>query len=355
MSDGAASAPGPERRGDQGVAKRKKKNSILGLDLGTQAVKAVEMTRNGEELAVTGCSYEHVEESSKYDQAIKAVIEAGAFNVKRVAIGFSGRSTLLQHLTLPGDRSDDLEVAVMEEAEKYIPYDISEAQIDYHVFESENTRQIKVLMVAVRQQDIEDKLEVLFSAGIKPILINAELIALANAMETANSGGHFIAEGKAVGLVDFGASKTLITVTDGVNHVFREFPVGGINITEMVSQRVGCDMIEAERMKVEPGDKMDLVKDAIYPGIEDITAEIRACIDNFKGASGGKEVELILLSGGLVGFSGVTPLIGRLARVEARIFDSFGAVDASELDAEFIGTHAHEFSVAFGLACHARD
>lgn len=337
------------------MAKRAKKNTILGLDLGTQAIKAVEMSRVGEEISVTGCSYELVEDPSQYDEAIKAVIEAGAFSVKRVVIGYSGRSTLLQTITLPADREEDLDAAILEEAEKYIPYDISEAQIDYHVFESDDTRHIKALMVAVRQSDIEDKLEILFNAGITPIQIDVELVALANAYEMANAGGFFAPDNKPVGIVDFGATKTLIVATDGVTNVFREFPVGGITLTEMVAQRLGCDMDQAEAIKLEPGDQVDTVKDAIYPGLEDITGEIRSCLDTFKSLSGGREIDSLLLSGGLVGFSGVTPLIGRLTRTETRIFDSFGSVDASELDAEFVGSHAHEFSIAFGLACHATE
>lgn len=335
--------------------KKKKKNTVLGLDLGTQAIKAVEMTRNGEELTVTSCSYEEVEDPTAYDESIRAVIEAGALNTKRVVIGFSGRSTLLQTLTLPGDRADDLEVAILDEAEKYIPYDISEAQIDYHVFDSDNPRQIKALMVAVRQSDIEDKLEILFNAGITPMQIDVELVALANAIEAANAGGFFLPDGNPVGLVDFGATKTLITVTDGTTHVFREFPVGGIALTEMIAQRIGCDMQHAETVKREPGNDMEMVKDAIYPGIEDITAEIRSCLDQYKGMSNGRKAQLVMLSGGLVAFPGVTPLIGKMARVETRIFDSFGSIDASELDEEFIGSHGHEFAIALGLASHARE
>ncbi len=337
------------------MAKRKKKNAVLGLDLGTQAIKAVELSRNGDDLAVTGCAYEPVEEPSRYGESIQAVIEAGCFGVKRVVVGFSGRSTLLQTITLPADRAGDLDLAVLEEAEKYIPYDISEAQIDYHVFDEGDGRQLKALLVAVRQQDIEDKMELLFSAGITPIRVDVELVALANALETANAGNFFLPEGRPAGLVDFGASKTHITITDGTNHLFREFPMGGNNLTEMIAMRLECDIAQAEKGKLEPGDRMDVIKDAIYPGIEDMTSEIRSALDAYKGVSGGREVQTVLLSGGLVAFPGVTPLIGRLIRAETRIFDSFGSVDSSELDPEFVGTHAHEFPIAFGLACHARD
>ncbi|MCC8190909.1 MAG: pilus assembly protein PilM [Planctomycetes bacterium] len=335
--------------------KKKKKNTVLGLDLGTQSIKAVELTRTGEDLSITGCAYEHVEDPAMYDESIKAVLEAGAFSVKRVVIGYSGRSTLLQTITLPADRAEDLDIAILEEAEKYIPYDISEAQIDYHVFGTDEGRGIRALMVAVRQSDIEDKLEILFNAGITPIQIDVELVALANAFELANEGSYFVADEKPVGLVDFGASKTLITVTAGLNNVFSQIPVGGITLTEMVAQRLGCEMNKAEILKIEPGDQIDTIKDAIYPGLEDITAEIRSCLDTYKSISGGREVDCLMLSGGLVAFSGVSPLIGRLTKTDTRILDSFGSVDTSEIDEEIIGGHAHEYAVAFGLACHAQE
>lgn len=337
-------------------SKKKKKNTVLGLDLGTASIKAVEMMRNGDELAVTSCAYEEVEGPAYYEDSIRSVIEAGALSTKKVVIGFSGRSTLLQTLSIPSDRADDLEDAILEEAEKYIPYDIAEAQVDYHVLADDPMdRQMKVLLAAVRQSDVEDKLEILFNAGINPMQIDVELVALTNAVELANMDGYFTPTGNPLAMADFGASKTLITVSDGNTHVFREFPVGGIALTEMIAQRLGCSMEHAEGVKRDPGDDIDTIKDAIYPGIEDITAEIRSCLDQFKGQSNGREAGILLLSGGLVGFSGVTPLIGKLVRVETRIFDSFGSVDASDLDEEFIGEHAHEFSVAFGLASHAQE
>lgn len=335
--------------------KQAKKNSIIGLDLGTHAVKAVEITRSGDELSVTGCSYEEVVDPAIYDEAIQAALEAGEFSSKKVVVGFSGRSTLVQSIAISAERAKDMDMAVLEEAEKYIPYDIDEAQIDYYVNEGEPEQQTRVILAAVRQSDIDDKLELLFSAGVTPVRIDIELFALANGFETANVGGFFLPEGEPAALVDFGATKTIITVTDGVNNVFREFPFGGNKLTELVAHRMGCQMEQAEAHKVDPGSNLDVIKDAIYPGIEDITAEIRSCLDQFKGVSGGREAELLLLSGGLVAFPGVTPLIGKLARIETRIFDSFGAVDSSELDEEFIGSHAHEFSIAYGLACHARE
>ncbi|MDR1536036.1 MAG: type IV pilus assembly protein PilM [Planctomycetota bacterium] len=335
------------------MAKRGKKNAVLGMDLGTQSVKTVEMVRKGEDLAVVACVYEPVDDASLYDEAIKRAVKSA--KAKKVVIGFGGRSTLIQNLTLPANRQDELDAAVLEEAEKYIPYDISEAQLDYHVLPGAADGQIRAILAAARQQDIADKLDILFQAGVTPARIDVELVALANALETANLDGSLLGLGRAGGMVNFGASKTLIAISDGVNTVFRDFPVGGIALTELISQRLGCDLAEAERFKLRPGDRLDTVKDAIYPGLEDIAGEIRSCLDTFKSAAGGKEAARLFLSGGLVGFAGVADLIGRMTQIETSVFDSFGSVDAGKATADVVEAHGHELAVAFGLACHARD
>ncbi|MDR2390780.1 MAG: pilus assembly protein PilM [Planctomycetota bacterium] len=336
------------------MAKRHKKNTIVGLDLGTSSVKLVELTCKAENLTMAACAYIPVEDPSLYDIAIKAAIKTATTKAKRVVVGFSGKSTLLQDITLPNGHDDNLDEAVAEEVAKYIPYDVSEAQIDYHAFE-DGDNQTRLLLAAVRQQDVDDKLEILFNAGVTPIQIDVELVALANAAETANIGEEFFPEGKGVGIVNFGASKTLITITDGKYSVFREFPVGGIALTEMISQRVGCAMTAAEQIKLVPGDKMDLVKDAIYPGLEDIAAEIQSCLDSYKNASRGRKAEKLLLSGGLIAFPGIVALFTRMTKTEASVFNSFGPAIISKGAEGVMEAHGHEMAVAFGLACHARD
>ncbi|MDR1519327.1 MAG: pilus assembly protein PilM [Planctomycetota bacterium] len=337
------------------MAKRDKKNAVLGMDLGTQSIKTVEMLRKGEDLAMASCSCVPVEDASAYGDAVKAAIRSASAGAKRVVVGFGGKSTTLQLITLTNEQLGDIDKAVAEEAEKYIPYDISEAQLDYHVFEISGDKQTRVLLAAVRQQDIEDRLDILFGAGITPVQIDVEVVALANALETANLDWAMAKKGKAAGMVNFGASKTLIAISDGANHVFREFPVGGIALTEMVSQRLGCDMAEAERLKLSPGAEIDKVKDAIYPGLEDMATEIRSCLDAFKSAADGREAEKLFLSGGLLGFPGVASLFNRMTKIETDIFASFGPVDVSKADADIVEDHGHELAVAFGLACHARD
>ncbi|MCD8138834.1 MAG: pilus assembly protein PilM [Planctomycetaceae bacterium] len=335
------------------MARRTRKNTVLGLDVGSRTVKAVEMTRTGEALQVTSCSYEEVERPGAHAASIQAVLKAGSHDVSRVAVGFSGRRAFLRVVSLAGDAVEDMGEAVVTEVAKYIPYDIADARVGYQILSGQHDRFLRVLATAARRDDIARRLNLFRDAGVRPVRMDMELAALANAFETINAGGGVAQAGRGVCMVDFGATKTLIAITDGSRCVFREFPFGGDKLTEMLAHRLGCGAAEAEALKRQPGERIEMVKDAIYPGIEDIAAEVRSCQDAFRDVSGGVRPDVLLASGGLVAFPGVTALFGRLTRCAAAPF-RLGAVDTSELDAHFLEDHGHEFAVAFGLACHAR-
>ncbi len=311
------------------------------------------MTRSGDALQVTSCSYEEVEGPGAHAASIAAVLEAGSHDVSRVAVGFSNRRTFLRTVLLAGDAVEDVGEAVLAEVAKYIPYDIADARVGYQILPGQHDRFLRVLASAARRDDIAARLALFRDAGIQPARMDMELAALANAFETLNAGGGVAPAGRGVCMVDFGATKTLIAITDGARCVFREFPFGGDKLTEMLAHRLGCDFTVAETLKRHPGGQIEMVKDAIYPGIEDIAAEVRSCQEAFVEISDGVRPDLLLVSGGLVAFPGVPSLFGRLTRCAASPF-RIGGADTSDLDTAFLEDHGHEFAVAFGLACHAR-
>lgn len=335
------------------MANKRKRNTVLGLDLGSAAVKAVELSARGDAWRVEGCAFEEVGDRETYAASVRATLEAGSFDAERVVVGLSGRGTLLRTVTIPGDNPEELSDAVREETAKYVPYGLDEAVTDHMLLADEPDRFLRVLVAAAKRGEVDARLAMLDGAGVRPERIEPEGAALVNALEAATRGGG--RPGRGVGVVDFGAAKTLIAVTDGARHVFREFPFGGDKLTEMIAHRLDCPQEEAEAIKRNPGERIETVKDALYPGIEDITAEVRQCLDRFRAVSGGVEAKELLLSGGLVAFPGIAPLVGRLTRTSSKLFEPFAAVDTSELDARFIREHGHLFATAFGLACQALE
>ncbi len=340
--------------GGMSMAKRSKNNCVLGLDLGTYAVKAVEMMRSGDELYVSGYAYELVRDPAKYGETIKAVIRAGDLRAECIAIGMSGTGTLVQTVTTPVEGEGDLKRALIKEAEEITRRDLADSLVDYHLFQNGEASSISAIVAAASREELQARMEALGDAGLYPDIVDTELTALVNAYETANAAGHFQDERQGVILADFGAAKTLLAASANGAYLFREFLFGGINLTELVADRMSISLDQAERIKCEPGEHIETVRDAVYPGIEELASEIRSLADCLKTVAGAP-AKLLLLSGGLVLFPGLVKVLGKLAKMETRAFDSFGSVMANKYDQEFLDAYIHEFPLAFGLACHARD
>lgn len=333
--------------------KRKSRNAVLGLDLGSHTIKAVEMIRNGSVLSIRNCSLVEAN-AATYVDSIASVVKVGLYRADSLAIALSGRGILLQTVTLSADKADDMHVAVRDAVAEVLPYAIDEAVTDYYLDANSHGRNISALAVAARKTEIVRKIQLVHSAGLEPDRVEVELISLANAVETACAGNKDIPPGTPLCLVDFGASKTLITVTDGVNRLFHEFPFGGNKLTEILAHRMGCSQEKAESLKLAPSEHMDLIKDALYPGLEDMTSEVRACLTRFR-QEGRRAVDYIFVSGGVIGFPDFTELMGRMIGKTVRAFNPFESFATGNLDAGFLQAHAHRMSVAFGLSCHAGE
>ncbi len=322
--------------------------SFLGLDLGSYAVKAVEVRRRRGALFVSGYAYEPVMDPAKYPDVIRAAIKSGSLKAECVSIAVSGKGTLVDAFDLPADTNIEEEIA--KRISKVIAEAGDDLLYDCNIREGEAGAAKKAVLVAARKSELQPRLAVLSEAGFRPAVVDSELVAMLNAYDIANAGSVFAPVGQAVGLVDFGATKTLMTFADSECSLFREYPVGGNSLTEQLASRLSVSLDEAEKLKCSLGNDMETIKDVIHSGLEELAAEIRRASDKF-GKNGGKRPGLILISGGLAGFPGAVEVLSRLLRTEVKVFNTFGAVEAEMYDAKFLHQYAHEFPLAFGLAC----
>lgn len=330
-----------------------KKNCILGLDVGVNSVKALEITRKGESLSVTGLAHEYVEGPERMVEAIRTAVAVGGFHTKKTAVGFSGRSAVTRMLTVNIGKPDELYGAVLAEAEKYVPYDISEAQIDFHPIDNVSGGTVRVFLAAARKQDIEERLEAIWQSGIDPAIIDLECFALANAFELAGINGGLGSDGEASAIVNIGASKTLVAIGRGEEFMFREIPVAGNLLTDAIARKLEKTPNAAEAMKLSPKEEMDSVREAMFPILVELSNEIKSTIVAFKSQFM-IEAKNLLLCGGTSAFTGLNGLLSRQVDLPVQIFSTLGPVSSSQIDQDLWNERGHEFMIAFGLASRAR-
>lgn len=333
-----------------------RKKSLLGVDIGTDSIKAVELTSNGGELVLTGYGQVEVPQGADPADALSDLLKACRFQSKRCSSAVSGRSVIVRFLSMAEVPEDSLKSAIRLEADKYIPFDLDEVVMDCARLENggEGGADMRVLLVAAKRDVIDNRYHLLRKAGLEPRLIDVDPFAVGNAFELVARTSNDASLGSRVSaLIDVGASKTTVTVVKGHEPRFtREVYLGGEDFTGAVAKRLGVETGEAEHLKRSPGDRGEEVVAALAHSVDELANEIMLSLDYYEDRQDGEKVEDVYLSGG----ASRTPLLEEtLERVFERKTSSWSpvaglAVDGGSVDANSLTENAAQLAVSVGLA-----
>lgn len=331
--------------------------SLIGLDVGTKAVKAVELTWNGG-LVLTGFGYAELPSPDAVRETVARVFEENEFHTRRVVTSVSGKSVIVRYLTMFKMSPDDLRNAIRYEADKYIPFDVDEVLLDCQPFEAPGMsdagpNEMRVLLVACKRALVDEQLRILAGVGLQPEIVDVDVFAVGNAYETAVTG----MDGDRVrALVDVGAGKTSVNVIRGGASLFtREIHSGGDAFTAAIANRLGLKDGEAEALKRRPGEQADRVRGAVTPAVDDLSTEVRLSFEYFENQFD-RGVDEVLVSGGGARLVGLTDDLARVLDRPVSPWDPTGdlPIAADRVDVDALREHAGELAVAVGLASRLR-
>jgi len=290
----------------------KKSKAVVGLDIGSSAVKAVELKPAGKGFRVVALASEPVPPDSIVDgaiidgaavaDAIRRLFENKAFKTKEVAASLSGNAVIVKKISLPVMTEAELSESIYWEAEQYIPFDIQDVNIDYQILDPGTGPNSKgtmdVLLVAAKKEKIADYTGVIAQAGRVPVVVDVDAFALQNAYET-NYG--LDVESVTV-LLNAGASAININILSGGQSVFtRDISVGGNAYTEAVQKELNLPFESAEQLKKgEPvdGHTFEEARPILQAMTDSVLMEIQKTFDFFKASATSDRIDRVLLSGG---------------------------------------------------------
>ncbi|MCP3984871.1 MAG: type IV pilus assembly protein PilM [bacterium] len=345
--------------------------SIVGLDIGSSSVKAVELVvRNkGIELQHVGVAPLPPEaivqgaflNSGAIVDAIAQAIDTAGIKTKNVATAVSGHSVIVKKISLPVMTRDELEESIRWEAEQYIPFDINEVNLDFQILESgEVEGQMDVLLVAVKKDLIDDYVQVISEAGLTASVVDVAAFAVENAYETNYDPN----PNEVVALVNIGAQVVSINIVDhGVPAFTRDVSTGGNAYTEEIQKALSVGWEEAERLKIGGGpgeESQEVVPQEVEKAMRSITetvlGEISRSLDFFSATAAEARIGKVVLSGGgcLVSgldaaFQGKTNLPVEMLNPLARV------VPSSKFDQEYLDRVAPLLGVSVGLGLRRMD
>lgn len=346
--------------------------SIVGLDLGSQVIKAVEISLEGPEPVITGFARVEVPPGGDKAQALAEVFKRGKFRSKHVVTSVAGQSVVVRYVAMPRMSESELRQAVRIEADRYVPFELDEVMLDCQPLTRRRARaeegggedQMGVLLVACRLSTLEEQIQLVTGQGLTPSAIDIDAFALANAWELCGlpdeeldgAGESAPKEERGIALVDVGASRTSINVLCGGESCFsREIGIGGQDMTQAVARRLGMEVFEAEAIKRAGDEKKAEVSRAIAPVLEDLASEITLSLDYVENHEGLRVEEILLSGGGALAPGAVTYIEQATART-TRTWNPLEGLRVAEdrVDVEELEAWAPSLVVALGLASRVR-
>jgi type IV pilus assembly protein PilM len=343
-----------------------KKKGVVGLDIGSSAIKVVELRpggKGGAEQQLVGLGLEPlppeaivdgaIMDSGSVIDAIQRLCQTQKIKTPDVATSVSGNAVIVKKISLPQMSQEELQESIHWEAEQYIPFDIQDVALDYEVVEGGGTGgNMDVLLVAVKKDKISDYTSVINQAGKNAQLIDVDVFSLQNCYEL-NYG---VDPGRVVALLNVGASIMNINILRGHTSIFnRDIAVGGNQYTDAIQKDLNLSFEQAEALKrgsrVE-GSSPDSLGPILHAVSENIALEIQKTFDFFKATSSEDRIDRIFLAGGTAKVPGLRDLLADRFEAGVELLDPFNNItyNPREFDPDYIKEIGPQAAIAVGLA-----
>lgn len=346
--------------------------STVGVDIGSSAVKAVSLRKGRSGWSLVAAGEAPLPDGSMQDGAVadQALVSdtvgqlLDSMKVRRatVASALSGHAVIVKRLALPAMSQAELAEAIPWEAEQYIPFDLTEVQLDYQVVGSKSAGDkdadkgdkggLDVLLVAARKDRIEDRAGVIAQSGRRPVVIDVEAFAIANAYQM----NYPERTDPLTALLHVGRSVTVVCLLERGEPIFtRDISVGGqVHLDALIKEfgPTGIDELAARRMlhgQYPSGVGADQVARVLRDASTQLVLEVRKTIDFYRATSPIDRLSRVVLSGGAWEAVGLVDLLASEFGAPVDVFDPFRRVarSARSVGVESIGPG---YAVAVGLA-----
>jgi type IV pilus assembly protein PilM len=363
----------------------------IGLDIGHNSVKMIQLMVNGEQLSVIAAQKVHIDHSISDEQeksrfiisAIKRMLTEGHFHGNNVISSLPNDGLEITSLRLAETQSDVIEQALRREVVQRFGLDPDEDAMQYvfagNVHQGDEIKN-ELILFAAANETIKSHIELLEQAGLKPVSIDTIPHALFRSFERSLRRQED--RERTVVFVDVGNKYTTVVFGRGGEISFvKQIPVGGEKFNEEIALKAGVEISEAEmlrealqmeksfsnpkhdlleqsaednKQKLEASTRQAIV-DAVSAVAEELTREISLCLRYYTVTFRGKRVEQAFFTGGGAYEYILLDVLKRQLAVEIEVAQPLKGFDRSrkrenlKFDSDRRGLLC-EWSVAVGLS-----
>jgi type IV pilus assembly protein PilM len=349
---------------------------IVGLDIGTSGIRAVQLERHrksGEYTISRAAAIDLPQGAFRNGEIVDAALvvktlrklwRQGRFSSRKVVLGLADSGVLTRQLDLPWMPSDDFRAALRYQVTDAIPVDLSTVEIDYHVLaevqRTDDRDQVidmdRILVVATSSEAVTTEATIIRKARLEPVGADTAAFALIRAA----CQGQVTSTGEVHAIADLGAGQlTVVIHQDGQPRLIRTITnVGGDTATDALAERLRIEPEDAEILKRQTGlngpapDIAPIAESSVFGGIDPasraaldpqaaatvevlspwanaLIGELRNSLDYFQASAPSATITSLTLAGRTAELGGLVDRIATEIPLPVRVIDPFAGLQAS--------------------------
>ena len=346
------------------------KSRVVGLDIGTSAVRAVEvefgsggptgkgqptLVQYGEIPLPAGAVQDaEVAEPETVASALRDLWKSSGFSTREVVLGVGNPRVVVRELELPWLPMAQLRASLPFQVQELLPMPVEDALLDYYPtgeYTGPTGRTLQGLLVAASRETVRSNVMAAESAGLKPQMVDLNAFALLRAMSRGELADKIIA------VVDVGARVTNVMIAaNGVPRFTRTLPSGGQDVTDALAGNMSIANPEAETLKREIGIGYS-VRPELASGAAAVAEVTRALVEAarntfvyYSGNNPGAGIDIALLTGGGSQLPGLGQYLSTASRLPVAFGDPLAAMKVSPSVRDRLPAATGSLAIPVGLA-----
>lgn len=335
-------------------------SDFFGLDIGTSAIRLVELRGRGPVKALARYAYAPIESKialsdSKADQqklvgAVRDLVAQSHIATRNVAVGVPSQRVFTTVVDIDKLPPAEMAKTIRYQADSLIPTPVNESKIDWAVIgdSPKDVSKVEVLLTSVTNEFVETRLDLLEAIGLNVVAFEPDNLALTRAILAPDATLPQM-------VLDIGQKSTdLVIAMNGAARLTRAIPTGSEAIIRSAMQNLNIDEQQAQQFVFKFGLNKDKLEGQIFQAISGtvdlLISEIEKSIKFFQTRYGETKLDRIIVTGGASALPEFPLYIANKFGISVEIGNAWRNVSFSPEKQNELLTVSNHFGVAAGLA-----
>lgn len=345
-----------------------KKDEVLGLDIGSSAVKIVALRKNGAGYSATAVGIAEIAPGEddinlrriNTVKAIRKCFGQTKIKTKLAVCGVSGPEVAVRDFEFPLLSTQEIAGAVLLEASQVCPFNAAHSAVNYQLIPNADTHasnmhgddKARGILVAATNTLMTTKIQLAKEARLKCVLMDVDGLALLNCFNGLANGSEESRVNQTTAILNVGGSHTTLAIMDDDGWPFiRDMAYAGDDIVKQIAAE---NETSVETVKgILFGGSVDLeLHDSLEKACGKLVADVAETLRYYSVQGKSSNVDKVFVCGGFALAGGFIELLNNRVGAEVVLWNPFDKMscDVNRQCKDIVAKTGPAMAVAVGLA-----